>query len=174
MLPYAMSKAFTRESDEMQAEPMVARPISSLPAGVKNYITENGARKLQEELELLLQQRPKLLADSSSSDAKAQLQILDQRIAQVQESLQTVVVVPRPEGPENKVRFGATVTVRTRKGEEDRYRIVGVDEVDIDRGWISFLSPIARALINSEVGQRVRLKLPSSQEELEILSVDYE
>ena len=73
------------------------------------------------------------------------------------------------------VRFGATVTVRERvSGEKSRYRIVGVDETDIDRNWVSWLSPIAKALLNSRVGDRVRFKFPGRDEELEILAVAYE
>jgi transcription elongation factor GreB len=174
MLKYFMSKAFTRESDELAAEPGAARPISTLPPGVKNYMTSEGAQRLRDELEHLVQQRPVLLAEPDSSERKRQLQILEQRMAQLQQSLGTAVVIPRPEGQEDHVKFGATVTVRTRGGEEDRYRIVGVDEMDIDRGWISFLSPIARALMNAQTGQRVPLKLPSGLEELEILRIAYE
>jgi transcription elongation factor GreB len=175
MVSFSMSKAFTRESDDVEVEPIVARPVSTLPPGLKNYLTADGAQRLREELNLLLEQRPHLLAVShSGSDTKRQLQILDQRIALLQQSLHTAVVVPRPEGPEDHVKFGATVTVRERSGEEVSYRIVGADEMDLDRNWISFFSPIARALMNAQVGQRVRLKLPAGQEELEIMQIQYE
>lgn len=174
MLLYSMSKAFTRESDEPELEPLVARPVSTLPPGLKNYVTASGAQRFQEELNRLVEQRPQLLAEGESGDAKRQLQILDQRIAQLQHSLHTAVVVPRPAEPDDKVKFGATVTVREGSGEVARYRIVGADEMDLDRNWISFFSPIAKALMNAQVGQRVRLKLPSGQEELEILAIEYE
>jgi len=84
-----------------------------------------------------------------------------------------MVVQPLPP-PHEQIRFGATVTVRECSGAESRYRIVGVDETDIDRGWVSWLSPIAKALLNARVGQRVRFKFPSGEEELEIVSIDYE
>ncbi|MEY2466117.1 MAG: transcription elongation factor GreB, partial [Verrucomicrobiota bacterium] len=73
------------------------------------------------------------------------LQALNQRIQQLQESLASAVIVERPREPADRVRFGATVTVRERSGEESSYRIVGVDETDIDRGWVSWISPIAKA-----------------------------
>jgi transcription elongation factor GreB len=72
------------------------------------------------------------------------------------------------------VRFGATVLVRRSDGEEDNYRIVGVDEIDLDRGWVSWLSPIAKALMNARVGEQVRFKFPSGEEQLEIVRVEYE
>ena len=176
MIGFDMSKAFTRESDELQAEPIITRPASTLPPGVKNEITANCSLccLFQEELNHLLEERTRVAAGSGSIDVKHQLALLEQRVAQLQQSLQTAVVVPRPQGPEERVKFGATVTVRSRSGEEDRYRIVGVDEMDIDRGWISFLSPIARALMNARVGQRIPLKLPTGAEELDILRIEYE
>jgi len=78
-----------------------------------------------------------------------------------------------PPAERDRVQFGATVTVRERNGEELSYRIVGVDETDIDRGWVSWLSPIAKALFNARLGERVRFKLPSGEEELEIVGVAY-
>ena len=64
--------------------------------------------------------------------------------------------------------------VRERNGEAARYRIVGVDETDIDRGWVSWLSPIAKALLNARLGQRVRFRFPSGEAELEIVDIRYE
>ena len=100
--------------------------------------------------------------------------MLDQRISYLQASLQTAVVVAPPILPQARVRFGASVTVRDGSGGVSRYRIVGVDETDIDRGWVSWLSPIAKALLNARLGERVRFELPSGQEELEILNISYE
>jgi transcription elongation factor GreB len=167
-----MSKAFTRESDDMPEQPVLPRAVSSLPPGVKNYITADGARALREELDRLVQvERPRIAAEP---DSKRELLIIDQRIAQVDESLRTAVVVPPPSVPENKVKFGATVTVRDRRGTELNYRLVGIDEVDTDRDWISWRSPLARALMNAEAGHKVRVRLPSGEEELQIISVSYE
>jgi len=168
-----MSKAFTRESDDAPDLPVSPRR-SALPAGAKNYLTSAGERSMREELERLLQiERPALAAGDVES--RKQLPQVDQRILDLQQSLQAAVVVPPPTGdmPIDRVRFGATVTVRQR-GVETRYRIVGVDEADFDRGWVSWLSPIAKALVNSRTGQRVKFKFPSGEEELEIVAVEYE
>lgn len=96
------------------------------------------------------------------------------RIDQLQESLQTAVVVPPPAQPWEQVLFGATVTVRDKAGEESRYRLVGVDETDIDRDWVSWCSPIARALLNARLGQRVRFHVPAGEQQLEIVGITYE
>jgi len=170
-----MSKAFTRESDDLPEAPVVSRQRSPLPPGAKNYLTPDGARRLREELDRLVQvERPRHATSPDNPEARRQLHVLDQRIYYLQRSLQSAVVVAPPSVPEAGVRFGANVTVRDRSGGELRYRIVGVDETDIDRGWVSWLSPVAKALLNARPGERVRFELPSGQEELEILSFSYE
>ena len=173
-----MSKAFTRESDDAPEEPRPLRPAATLPPGAKNYFTPDGAERMRKELERLSQTwRPPLAAAAATGDAEArrQLRALDQRIGQLQQALSTAVVVPPPSAAEERerVKFGATVVVRERSGEVVTYRIVGADETDLDRGWVSWVSPIARALLNARAGERVRFKFPAGEEELEIVSVAY-
>jgi transcription elongation factor GreB len=169
-----MSKAFTRESDELSDHRLPLRPSSLLPHGAKNYLTRDGARRLQEELDRLLQmERPRIAASGNTSEAKQHLQTLDQRILYLQRSLESAVIVDPPATQMDLVRFGATVTVRYSSGTESEYRIVGVDETDIDQGCVSWLSPIAKALLNARLGQRVRFKFPSGEEELEIVGIKY-
>jgi transcription elongation factor GreB len=157
-----MSKAFTRESDDGPDLPAPVRPIAALPPGVKNYVTAAGARKLRDELAgLINMERPRPAS-------------LDQRIMQLEAALSSAVVVPVPEKPWDEVRFGATVTVRDPSGAEERYRIVGIDEVDVDRDWVSWRSPIATALLNARMGQRVRFRVPAGERQLEIVAIAYE
>jgi transcription elongation factor GreB len=170
-----MSKAFTRASDNGSDEPVAPKRLSSLPPGAKNYITADGALRLRQELDRLIsQERPSLSRSLADADAKRQLKMLDQRIAHLQQSLQSAVVVPPPSEGDERVQFGTVVTVRDAGGNESRYRIVGIDEVDIERGWISWLSPIAKALLNSRLGQRVRFKTPAGDEEWLIVAVTHE
>lgn len=170
-----MSKAFTREENEGPELPDLAPLISTLPAGAKNYMTADGAQRLREELARLVQvERPRLATLSDDPDAKRQLHVLDQRIYQLDHSLQSAEVVQAGVGATDIVRFGATVTVRDRSKEESTYRIVGVDETDFERGLVSWLSPIAKALVNARLGQRVRFKSPSGEEELEVVAISYE
>jgi transcription elongation factor GreB len=170
-----MSKAFVRESDVPEL-PELPPQVSPLPPGAKNYLTPGGAQRLQDEIARLADhERPPLAAAPADDiDAKTQLQVLDQRLRYLQHSLRTAeIVVPPADSPE-VVRFGATVTVRENGGADARYRIVGVDETDLDRNWVSWLTPIARALMHAKVGQRVSLKAPRGQKELEIVAIAYE
>ena len=88
--------------------------------------------------------------------------------------MSSAVVVPPPVVADDVVRFGATVTIRESNGAEVYYRIVGADEADLDRDWVSWLSPIARALLTARIGQRVRFNVPDGEKELEIVRVAYE
>jgi transcription elongation factor GreB len=152
-----MSKAFTRESDDMPERPAAPRPAPTLPPGVRNYITPSGAKRLQAELDALLQ------------NGSAGL-----RVGVLRRTLQTIEVVPAPEPPYEQVRFGATVTVRDSAGLDETYRIVGVDETAIERDWISWLSPLARALLNARIGETVRIQLPAGERILQITAISYE
>jgi transcription elongation factor GreB len=102
------------------------------------------------------------------------LQALDQRIRFLRESLRTAEVVPAPTDHDDVVRFGATVGVRETNGEFARYRLVGVDEAAPGRGWISWTSPLARALLNVRRGERVTFATPLGPKELEIVELSYE
>lgn len=173
-----MSKAFTKEDDAGDA--VVPRLVSPLPPGARNYLTPAGAARLQAELERLREvERPGLLvltteAGLRAEEAKEQLQHLDQRVAYLERSLSTAEISPVPPAPHDVVRFGATVMVRDAKGAESRYHIVGVDEADLSRDEVSWLSPIARALLNARLGQRVPFRFPTGQTTLEIVAISYE
>jgi transcription elongation factor GreB len=174
-----MSKAFTKESDDdLPTRAVVPRPASAsvLPEGAKNYLTPSGARRLRDELAKLVQEERPGLAASADNEAAQRLATVDQRIYELEAILQSAEVVPLPVAAErDRVAFGATVTVReTGSGRQDRYRIVGVDEADFDRDEVSWLSPIARALIQARLGERVRFQFPSGEEELEIVGIAYE
>jgi transcription elongation factor GreB len=170
-----MSKAFTREDDQPEAEPPRRLP-SVLPPGAKNYLTPDGARRLRTELEALVGgERPARAATRTDPAAAARLKAMDERIHELQRALESAVIVGPPSEDLDVVRFGATVTVRTLPGGETvRYRIVGVDETDVARGWISWVSPVAKALLSAAVEDRVRAVLPTGGKELVILDVSYE
>ena len=167
-----MSKAFTRESDDAPEAPLV-RPAAVLPPGVKNLLTPGGALQLRQELEQLTTEEA-TLRERSDEQAKRRQQALAARALQIQRTLQTAVITGPPAVVDNVVRFGATVRVRERSGELTSYRIVGVDETDLDKNWVSWLSPIAKALMSKRVGEGAKLKLPGGEEELEVLGVSYE
>ena len=170
-----MSKAFTRDENEGPEIPDVPPTTSVLTPGAKNYITAAGAEKLRNELQRLVEvTRPELVDARDDPDAKRQLARVDQRIRQLEESLQAAEIVDPKAGPADIVRFGACVAVRESSGEETAYRIVGLDETDPDNNWVSWMSPIARALLNRKRGERIRFKFPSGEESLEIKEISYE
>ncbi|MFI5337636.1 MAG: GreA/GreB family elongation factor [Opitutales bacterium] len=173
-----MSKAFTREDDSEEA-PVRPRPVSLLPPGVRNYLTAAGARRFRDELARLSgTERPALAAAATGTslaaqDAKEQLQSVESRMAQLEQCLATAEVVAPPLPPYDVVRFGAAVTVRDPAGAETTYRIVGADEADADKNEVSWLSPIARALLNARLGHKVPFKFPSGAVQLEIIGIAY-
>ncbi len=168
-----MSKAFTREDDRPDM-PELVRPLSALPPGAINYLTADGAERLRQELAGLVEtERPRLVAESENAEAAQKLAQVDQRIYQLEQSLQSAQVITHPKGPAGSVTFGATVTVHGPEGREI-FKIVGVDEIDHEHGYISWLSPVARALMNAKVGQRVRFNYPCGDEQLEVISIAYE
>ena len=167
-----MSKAFLRETDFADLPPL--RPTTlSLPPGVKNYITHEGAERLRDELKHLVNDARPPVAARALDDAeyRRELQVIDQRIRHLQESLRTAEVVP-PTAASEVVRFGSTVTVRDRTGDLSDYRLVGVDETDLQRGAISWRSPLARALLNSRVGDLVEVTTPAGSRKLTVTSID--
>ncbi len=180
-----MSKAFTREDDNADDE---LEPPLQLPAGVKNYITPSGYHKLKEELEELWKvERPALVKTitwaASNGDrsengdyiyGKKRLREIDRRVRFLRKRLeQAEVVDPARRGECDQVFFGATVTVCDDGGCERIYCIVGVDEADVTRGHISWVSPLARALLKLRAGEVALLRTPAGLSELEVLTVTY-
>jgi len=186
-----MNKAFTRESDDDDGDD-VPEGASALPVGTKNYMTPGGFHRLKSELDhLLAKERPELVATvtwaagngdrSENGDyiyGKKRLREMDRRIRFLGKRLDKAEVVDpearRLDAEEDRVFFGATVTVRNVRGELRTISIVGVDEIDTARGYISWVSPMARALIKAQEGDTVLLHSPGGVEELDILEVRYE
>ncbi|HEX8009749.1 MAG TPA: transcription elongation factor GreB [Casimicrobiaceae bacterium] len=185
-----MSKAFTRELDANFDDELEAAP--PLPAGSRNYMTPGGFARLKAELATLVEkERPEVVATvawaASNGDrsengdyiyGKKRLREIDRRIRFLIRRLDHAEVVDplaRRDGEDaDRIFFGATVTVSNTRGKERVVRIVGVDEIDTARGHISWVSPIARALLKAREGDTVVLRTPGGVEELEILDVRYE
>src|SRR6202011_2741154 len=151
-----MSKAFVKESDEEEDRPEEPR---ALPVGFKNYMTPQGHRQLQEELRTLLRvERPKVVevvswaagnGDRSENGdyiyGKKRLREIDRRIRFLSKRLEIAEVVdPQRQKNRDQVFFGASVTYADARGAERTVTIVGIDEVDLDQGQVSWISPIAR------------------------------
>lgn len=192
-----MGKAYAQEMDtagrphggqsQNDAGDETEHPVR-LPAGIKNYITPGGYRRLKEELEQLWKvERPALVQTvawaASNGDrsengdyiyGKKRLREIDRRVRFLRKRLeQSEVVDPARRGECDQVFFGATVTVCDDSGCENTYSIVGVDEADAGSGLISWVSPLARALLKLREGEVATLRTPGGIQELEILSVVY-
>lgn len=170
-----MSRAFVRESDFDQLPELPAQ-AAALPPGAKNYLTPAGAARLTTELMHLLDERrpPLVTAAPEDVDAKRELQAVDRRIRYLQQSLRAAEIVTSDSAPKDVVRFGATVTVGEPGGGESTYRIVGVDETDTLASAISWVSPLARALMNTRVGDTVVFETPRGPQRLAIRRITYE
>jgi transcription elongation factor GreB len=160
-----MSKAFTRESDE-SGDDEIPPTRPSLPPGTTNYITPQGAERLTQRLDSLLEKR-RQSSDTPNSD----LRKLDVAIRALQQTLSSVVVAQPPSNPE-KVVFGTTVRIRHQNGEEETYRIVGVEEADPENGSISWLSPLARSLLSRKVGDKVPFRTPAGLDEITVVGLE--
>jgi transcription elongation factor GreB len=182
-----MSKAFTKESDGHDDD-LDREDDAGLPGGFTNYITPAGHERLRDELEHLWKMdRPKLVETiawaagngdrSENGDyiyGKRKLREIDRRIRFLGKRLDSAVVVDNAGKSHEQVFFGATVTVLGEDGQERTVSIVGVDELDPVRGRVSWISPIATALLKARVGDVVTLKTPRGSEELEIVAVRYD
>jgi transcription elongation factor GreB len=167
-----MSKAFTKESDLEKEEPLRSlRP--TVPPGVTNYITASGAKNFQDELTTLTRQKAELQA-AQHPPQESELRPVESRIKQIKEILgSTIVAKPSTKGRE-KVRFGATATVRRARGDQKIYQIVGVDEANPDEGRISWLSPLAQQLLLKQAGDQVTFSSPDGEEMIEVIQVSYD
>ncbi len=180
-----MSKAFTRESETDDDEDDA---LPALPSGGRNYITPQGYARLRAELmQLIDDERPKVVevvhwaasnGDRSENGdylyGKKRLREIDRRIRFLTKRLEIAEVAdPSLHHGHEQVFFGATVTYAEESGEERTITIVGIDEADSLKGQVSWISPIARALIKSQEGDVVRLVTPAGAQEIEVLEVRY-
>jgi len=143
-----MSKAFT--SEENEDEEWGQSP--PLPLGIRHYMTPRGAEKLRSEAERLTIERRGLAADLES---KSRAQVIDRRLRFLIPRLEQMEVVDPLGQPRDRVLFGATVTLEEGPGKSERWRIVGIDEMDLDRGEISWMSPLASALLEKKIGDTI-------------------
>jgi transcription elongation factor GreB len=181
-----MNKAFVRETDSEDEEEL--QPSLVLPAGTRNYISPVGHARLKSELEeLVKRERPHIVeivswaasnGDRSENGdyiyGKRRLREIDRRIRFLTKRLEIAEIVdPLRQGNNDQVFFGASITIADAEGVENTYTIVGVDETDAARGYISWISPLARAVIKSREGDSVRFQSPVGIREIDIVAVEY-
>ena len=183
-----MSKAFTKESEQDEDDGDGDAAAPELPAGAKNYMTPAGFAALRAELlRLLDDDRPKVVeavhwaaknGDRSENGdylyGKKRLREIDRRTRFLTKRLERAEIVdPSVHAGSEQVFFGATVSYLRNGEREETVCIVGIDEVDPARGCVSWVSPVARALLKARVGDLVALRTPMGVDELEVLSVSY-
>ena len=182
-----MNKAFTKEPEgDEDDDDVPGQP--ALPAGTRNYITPQGYKRLREELMTLLDvERPKMVETvswaakngdrSENGDylyGKKRLREIDRRIRFLTKRLDIAEVAdPSLHHGSDQIFFGATVTYANARGEERTITIKGIDEADNLHGEVSWVAPIARALLKAHAGDEVQLMTPGGLERLEVIEVVY-
>jgi transcription elongation factor GreB len=182
----AMNKAFTKEPDGDDEDDELALP--AMPQGTKNYVTPQGYARLRSELMTLLDdERPKVVevvswaaknGDRSENGdylyGKKRLREIDRRIRFLTKRLDIAEVVdPSAHHGHDQVFFGATVTYANQHGDERTITIKGIDEADSAHGEVSWIAPVARALLKARVGDEVALQTPGGAEKIEVIAVNY-
>jgi transcription elongation factor GreB len=135
-----VSRAFIKEDVDLPERSGRKRSASGLPPGATNYITARGAKRLRDELQ-------KLRAANAGSE----------RLVELERILASVHVVDPPDAP-SSVTFGATVTVKDKKGATERFTIVGVDELDFESDAVSWISPLGKTLLAADMGDWITLE----------------
>jgi transcription elongation factor GreB len=166
-----MSRGFVREED--QEEVPIVPQRAYLPKGVTNFVTPNGMNQLLAEKQMLVNEKNNL--NNANENEKrialnhinAKLQLLNNRIVEAK-------IVNLNEQPQNEIRFGASITLRIEASKNiQTFQIVGVDEANISKGKVSFISPIAKVLINKKIGDKVILKQANKDMVFEITDISY-
>ena len=166
-----MSRGFVKEDD--QEEIPIVPQRAHLPEGVPNFVTRVGMNQLLAEKQMLVNEKDNL-SSTSENEKRIALNYINARLNLLNNRIAEAKVVNQNEQPQNEIRFGAFVTLKTEgSGNIQTFQIVGVDEADISKGKISFISPLARTLINKKTGDIVMLKQAMKDTVFEIMGIAY-
>ena len=165
-----MSRAFVKEDDAGTPEEKVDLPVSEHP----NFVTPAGLKMMQDKVAQYENERAKLKEHGEDLANQSHLPRVEQELRYWEERLRTAILVDPAKQPRDKVAFGAVVTVADEDDKKHDYQIVGEDEADPQNGKVSYVSPLARALDGSEVGETIIWKRPAGDQELEVMAIKYE
>jgi transcription elongation factor GreB len=166
-----MSRGFVKEDD--QEETPLVPPRADLPEGVTNFITENGMDELLAEKQALIHEKGAIEA-ATEQEKRVEYNFINAKIHLLDERIATAKVVELKEQPQDEIRFGAIVMLKIGNSPKTQtYQIVGVDEADIAKNKISFISPIAKILIGKKVGEQAILKLAKEERVFEVMEIKY-
>lgn len=163
-----MSRAFVKDSDGDAELPEI--PVSEHA----NHVTPRGLERLRERLDAAQRERAELKGADETVDVSAQLRYLEREIRWLEGRIASAMMVDLARQPGDRVAFAATVDVADADGVEATYRIVGEDEADAEQGWVSWVSPLAHALIGARVGDEVVWHRPIGDTRIEVLAIRYE
>lgn len=167
-----MSRGFVKEGD--QEETPLVTPRAFLPAGVVNYVTPNGLKELKHERELLEQER-ELLKEQANENNRVQINYIASKLRLLDERIHSARIVDLSNQAQNKVHFGATITLFKKEEDcESQYQIVGVDEANVSKNKVSFLSPLAKVLLNKITGDEIILQTPKGKRFMKIVAIEYQ
>ena len=162
-----MSRAFVKEPD---GDGVPADPPERVHSPHPNYVTPEGLRQLHRRVDELLAARAPL-AGSGDPDDRRRLRLIDRDLRYVEERIRRAVPVDPADQPEGEVAFGSVVAVETPEGRRMTFAIVGEDEADVSQGRISWVSPLAAALMEARAGDTVVWRRPTGEMELTIVSI---
>ena len=166
-----MSRGFVKEED--QEETPLVPPRADLPDGVTNYVTENGMAELLAEKKALIDEKS-AIETSTEQEKRIASNFINAKIRLLEERIAAAKIVALNEQPKNEIRFGATVKLKIGKSTKIlTYQIVGVDEADIAKSKISFISPVAKVLIGKKKGEQAIVKLAKKDSIFEVMEINY-
>ena len=166
-----MSRGFVKEEDQEEV-PMVPQR-AYLPEGVNNFVTLTGMDQLLAEKEILINEKDNL-GSTNENEKRIALNYINSKLLLLNNRIAGARVVDLKEQPQNEIRFGAMVTLKTEvSGKLQVFQLVGVDEADIAKGKISFISPFAKVLISKKVGDKFTLKRDREDIVFEIMEIGY-
>jgi transcription elongation GreA/GreB family factor len=164
-----MSRAFVKDDNEDRpSEELPERPVSDEP----NYVTPEGLRLLRERVEQLAREHARL-REAAEAFEKPQLAVNERDLRYFQSRLESAIEVDVASEPKDEVHFGATVKTEDEDGNTNSFTIVGEDEADVKNNKISWVSPLAKALLGSRVGDTVTWNRPAGSTTLEVLDISY-
>lgn len=166
-----MSRGFVKEDDQEEI-PLVPQR-AYLPEGVPNFVTPSGMKQLLSEKQALINERD-CVNITNENEKRIAVNFINSKLILLNNRIAEARIVNPGEQPEDEIRFSASVKLKTQDGKIQVFRIVGVDEADIAKGKISFISPLARLLINKKTGDRVVLKRPGRDTVFEVQEISYD
>jgi transcription elongation factor GreB len=166
-----MSRGFVKEDDQEETPPVPQRAY--LPEGMTNLVTQAGMNQLLDEKQMLISEKENLIS-TNENEKRISLNLINARLLLLNDRIASAKIVNPKEQQQDEIRFGAKITLRDNESRKvQTFQIVGVDEADISKGKISFISPLAKALINKRSGDIVFIKRNKADISFEVLEIAY-